>query len=74
MFKNESTGKSLSIKTLRLLHRCLDDFTLISRVKSGSLPPAELSRLLRAACASDREIHDVMVEYHGMRSKETDPI
>ena len=68
-FNNEKTGKSLSPKTLRLLHRCLDDFTLVNRVKSGSLPSAELAGLLRSAGANDPEIQDVMAEYHHVRSK-----
>jgi len=55
--------KSLSLKSLRLLHRYFDDFVLLHRAKSGTLPPAELSRLLRMAGADDQEIQMIMNEY-----------
>ena len=59
----EAAKPTLSFKSVKLLHRHLDDFTLVKRAKSGDLSVAELERLLKHACADPEEIHEILSEY-----------
>ena len=48
MSLQDKVGKnSLSLKTLGLLHRYLDDFVLVRKARRGELSPAELETHLR---------------------------
>ena len=50
MSLQDKVGKnSLSLKTLGLLHRYLDDFVLVGKARRGELSPVELETFLRKA-------------------------
>jgi len=54
---------SLSLRTLTLLHRYLDDFVEVRRARRGELAPIELERLLREAAVDPEEIREILSEY-----------
>ncbi|MGO9566814.1 MAG: hypothetical protein ACLP5H_04650 [Desulfomonilaceae bacterium] len=58
---------TLSLKTLGLLHRYLDDFVLVGRVRRGELSPVELETLLRKAAMDSEEIQQILLEYKRLR-------
>ncbi len=57
------TNSSLSPRTLRLLHRYLDDFVAVGKARRGELAPAELEKVLRKAAMESEEIQQIMSEY-----------
>ncbi|HMK33930.1 MAG TPA: hypothetical protein VK463_02605 [Desulfomonilaceae bacterium] len=59
----------LSIPTLRLLHRYLDDFVAVRKAKSGALSLAELERRLKMSGASREEVQDILAEYRRHRNE-----
>jgi hypothetical protein len=62
-------ARMLSLATLRLLHRHLDDFTLVHKVRSGTMAAAELERILRDSGAEAQEIKDALTDYQRHRSE-----
>lgn len=58
---------SLSLKSLRILHRSLDDAALIIRVKSAGVAAAELERLLRDAGTDPSDIKYVLEDYRRLK-------
>lgn len=54
---------SLSLKTLRILHRHLGDFVLVKKARSVLIAVSELERLLRSGGADPDEIRYVIAEY-----------
>ena len=60
---SEIRHRSLSLKSLRILHRAFDDAALIIRVKSAGLAAAELERLLRDAGTDPSDIKYVLEDY-----------
>ena len=64
----ESFKNTLSLKTLGLLHRYLDDFVLVRKARLGELSSVELEALLRRAGADAEEIRQVLSEYKRFRS------
>jgi hypothetical protein len=70
MSLQDQVGKnSLSLKTLGLLHRYLDDFVLVGKARRGELFPAELEGLLRQTVASSDEIQEILFEYKRFHSR-----
>jgi hypothetical protein len=57
----------LSLKTLGLLHRYLDDFVLVGKARRGELSPAELETLLRKAAMDAEEIGQILSDYKRFR-------
>jgi|GEM_PF-3304236 len=66
----DSTGDRplgrLSPRTLRILHRYLDDFVAVKRAKSGGYSVPELRQALRAGRAPAEEIEYAIEEYRKM--------
>ena len=60
---------SLSLKTLGLLHRYLDDFVLVGKARKGELSPIELETLLRKAAVDAEEIRQILSEYKRFRRR-----
>ncbi len=60
---------SLSLKTLGLLHRYLDDFVLVGKARRGELFPVELETLLRKAAMDVEEIRQILSEYKRFRNQ-----
>ncbi len=60
---------SLSLKTLRILHRYLGDFVLVKKARSGLISPSELERLLRSGGADPDETSYVIAEYRGFTGR-----
>jgi len=60
---------SLSLKTLGLLHRYLDDFVLVGKARRGELSPVELETLLRKAAMDVEEIRQILSEYKRFRNQ-----
>ena len=60
---------SLSLKTLRILHRYLDDFVLVKKARSGLISPSELERLLCAGGADPDETRYVIAEYRAFAGR-----
>ncbi len=60
---NGSNTKSLSVGTLRILHRYIDDFVLVRKVRDGCLSPSQVEHVLRASGADAEEIRAVLEEY-----------
>ena len=58
---------SLSLKSLRVLHRHLDDVALTIKVKSGEIAAVELERLLRRSGAEAEEIQHVLADYRRLQ-------
>ncbi len=58
---------SLSLKSLRILHRHLDYVALTIKVKSGQMAEVELERLLRRTGAETEEIQYVLADYRRCR-------
>jgi hypothetical protein len=64
----------LSLQTLRLLHKYLDDFVLVGRAKAGTLSSAELKTRLFRAGAPPRETELIIAEYARYRTaRHADP-
>jgi hypothetical protein len=61
--------KSLSLTTLGLLHRYLDDFVLVGKARRGELSPVELEGLLRRTVANSDEIRQILSEYKRFRNR-----
>jgi hypothetical protein len=59
----------LDTNTMRLLHRFVDDFVFIRKVRSGTVSEAELGRVLRDSGADSQEIQDVLADYRRHRSE-----
>jgi hypothetical protein len=59
----------LNTNTMRLLHRFVDDFVFIRKVRSGTVSEAELGRVLRDSGADSQEIQDVLADYRRHRSE-----
>lgn len=59
----------LRANTLRLLHRLLDDFVLIGKVRSGTMTVVQLENLLRYSGGDAREIQNIVTEYRQYRSE-----
>jgi hypothetical protein len=57
----------LNTNTMRLLHRIVDDFVLIRKVRSGTVSEAELGRVLRDSGADSQAIQDVLADYRRHR-------
>jgi hypothetical protein len=60
---------SLSLKTLRLLHRYLGDFVQVKKARSGLMSASELERLLRSGGADPDETRYVIAEYHAFTGR-----
>ena len=58
---------SLSLKSLRILHRYVDDLALLLRTKRGELAVVDLERLLGSAGAETDEIRHVLADYRRLR-------
>jgi hypothetical protein len=70
MSLQDKVGKnSLSLKTLGLLHRYLDDFVLVGKARRGELFPVELEGHLRQTVASSDEIQEILSEYKRFHSR-----
>ena len=70
MSLQDQVGKnSLSLKTLGLLHRYLDDFVLVGKARRGELSPVELETHLRQAAMDAEEIQEILSEYKRFRSR-----
>jgi hypothetical protein len=70
MSLQDQVGKnSLSLKTLGLLHRYLDDFVLVGKARRGQLSPVELEMLLRKAAMGAKEIQEILQEYKRFRNQ-----
>ncbi len=68
MSLQDQVGKnSLSLKTLGLLHRYLDDFVLVGKARRGEFSPVELETLLRKAAVDAEEIRQILTEYKRFR-------
>ncbi len=61
--EDEVRKTSLSVKTLSLLHRYLDDFVLVGKIRRGELSPLELENLLRNTFVDPEEIRQIISEY-----------
>jgi hypothetical protein len=61
--QNQSTNRSLNPRTLRLLHKYLDDFVEVGKAKRGELAPVELEKLLHKAAVEEEEIRQIVSEY-----------
>ena len=61
--------RSLSLKTLRILHRYLDDFVLVKKARSGLISASELEQLLRSGGADPDEIRHVIAEYRAFTGR-----
>jgi hypothetical protein len=59
----------LSLATLRLLHRHVDDFVLVHKARTGILTVAELERLLRDSGVEAQEIKEALTDYRRHRSE-----
>jgi hypothetical protein len=59
----------LSARTLRFLHRQIDDFVVIHKARSGSLSVAELERLLRNSAADAQEMKEALADYRRYRNE-----
>jgi len=62
---------TLSVHTLRLLHRYLDGFVELQRARTGSLAASELQRMLRAAGAYPHETREILAEYRKFRQAQS---
>ncbi len=62
---------TLSVNTLRLLHKYLDGFVELQRARSGSLAAVELQRLLKAGGADTSEIREILAEYRKFRETQS---
>jgi hypothetical protein len=58
---------TLSLKTLGLLHKYLDNFVLVGQARRGELSPTELETLLCKAFMDAREIQQILSEYKRFR-------
>jgi hypothetical protein len=67
--QNQVGKNSLSLKTLGLLHRHLDDFVLVGKARRGELSPAELETHLREAAVDREEIQEILQEYKLFRKQ-----
>jgi hypothetical protein len=67
--ENQGRKNSLSLKTLGLLHRYLDDFVLVRKARRGELFPVELEGHLRQTVASSDEIQEILSEYKRFHSR-----
>ncbi|MGB6068312.1 MAG: hypothetical protein WBG50_26180 [Desulfomonilaceae bacterium] len=63
----EDRKNELSLKTLGLLHRYLDDFVIVGKARRGELSSAELETLLRKAAMDAEEIRQILQEYKRVR-------
>jgi hypothetical protein len=61
--EDEGRKNSLSLKSLGLLHRYLDDFVLVGKARRGELSPIELETLLRKAGMDAEDIRPILSEY-----------
>ena len=69
MSLQDQVGKnSLSLKTLGLLHRYLDDFVLVGKARRGEFSPIELESLLRKAGMDAEDIRPILAEYKRFRN------
>jgi hypothetical protein len=59
----------LSLATLRLLHRHVDDFVLVQKARTGTLTVAELERILRDSGVEAQEIKEALTDYRQHRSE-----
>jgi hypothetical protein len=59
--------RCLSLKSLRILHRYLDELALILKVKLGEIAAVELELLLRRSGAQTEEIQQVLVDHRRFR-------
>jgi hypothetical protein len=70
MSLQDQVGKnSLSLKTLGLLHRYLDDFVLVGKARRGEFSPVELETLLRKAAMDAEEVRQILTEYKRFRNQ-----
>jgi hypothetical protein len=70
MSLQDQVGKnSLSVKTLGLLHRYLDDFVLVGKARRGEFSPVELETLLRNSAMYVEEIRQILTEYKRFRNQ-----
>ena len=70
MSLQDKVGKnSLSLKTLGLLHRYLDDFVLVGKARRGEFSPVELETLLRKAGMDAEEMRQILLEYKRFRNR-----
>jgi len=65
--RNEVRRNSLSLKTLGLLHRYLDDFVLVGKARRGELSSVELEAHLRRVAVDVEEIRQILDEYRLFR-------
>ncbi|MEW6140576.1 MAG: hypothetical protein AB1733_20330 [Thermodesulfobacteriota bacterium] len=66
---NNSNTKSLSLGVLRIVHRYVDDFVLVRKVRAGSLSPSQVEHVLRASGADTEEIRAVLEEYRRIQDR-----
>jgi hypothetical protein len=64
----DEAKRPLSLKSLRILHRYLDDLAVTLKVKSGGITAVELERLLRHSGAETDEIQYVLADFRRCRS------
>jgi hypothetical protein len=64
---DESHKNSLSVKTLGLLHRYLDDFVQVGKARRGELSSVEIESLLRQALVDEEEMRQILSDYHRFR-------
>ena len=70
MSLQDQVGKnSLSLKTLGLLHRYLDDFVLVGKARRGEFSLVELETLLRKAAMDAEDIRPILSEYKRFRNR-----
>jgi hypothetical protein len=61
--QNGSAKNSLSLKTLSLLHRYLDDFVIVGKARRGEISAVELENLLSKALVEAEEIRQIISDY-----------
>jgi hypothetical protein len=66
--QDEGRNNLLSLKSLGLLHRYLDDFVLVGKARRGEFSPVELESLLRKAGMDAEEIRQILSEYKRFRN------
>jgi hypothetical protein len=67
--EDQTKNSSLSLRTLTLLHGCLDDFVVVGKARRGDLAPAELEKLLRKAAVETEEIRQILSEFKRFRMR-----
>jgi hypothetical protein len=65
--EHEGRQNSLSLKTLSLLHRYLDDFAQVGKARRGELSSVELHALLLNAVVDPEEIQEILLHYEQFR-------